>query len=87
MISFLRLRNKSSGNLTYSYSSAGNKLVATNYDRLDQSAAYSYSYDRTELKTAKIGAADTHFSSSADQHAHRRDQCKFHVDRYLDKHQ
>ena len=46
----------STGDTTYTYGEDG-KLQATNYDRLGQSAAYTYSDDRSELKSAKIGSA------------------------------
>ncbi|MCL2024885.1 MAG: DNRLRE domain-containing protein [Coriobacteriia bacterium] len=49
------------GSTTYTYAS-DNKLTGTNYTWLEQSAAYGYNVNRSELKTAKIGAdiADTY---------------------------
>jgi len=53
------------GQSTYSYAAADSKLATSNYSRLGQTATYTYSADRTQLTSAKIGAATTNYAYNA----------------------
>jgi len=54
------------GQATYSYASDDSKLTSSSYSRLgSQSAAYTYSPDRTQLASAKIGSTTTAYAYNA----------------------
>ena len=55
------------GETTYVYSDGGHKLLNTNYGKLGQKAAYTYTADEEELATARIGlsALDTYSFDTA----------------------